>query len=103
MSSMLLASDDKVAYDKGMAPIYEEKDDFDERSFGSIGSRSESSLYEEKWKETQLKDDQEINVIYAAKMKKLNLCIKTYMWLRKTFVLDILFRSSEEHLDEIVE
>ena len=100
---MLLASDDKNLSDKGMAPIYEEKDDFDEQSFGSIGSRSENSLYEEKWKETQLKDDQEINQIFAAKMKKLNFCKKSYMWLRKTFVLDILFRSSEEHLDEIVE
>ena len=36
-------------------------------------------------------------------MKNVGKCQKIYLWLRRNFVVDILFRKSDDHLDDIVE
>lgn len=35
-------------------------------------------------------------------MVKLSCCNKFYLWLRRNWVVDILFQTSDEHLDDIV-
>lgn len=35
-------------------------------------------------------------------MKQLNNCNKFYLWIRKNYVVDLLFRKSEEELDDMV-
>ena len=35
-------------------------------------------------------------------MQKLGCCNKLYLWIRRNYVVDILFRRSEEELDDIV-
>ena len=39
---------------------------------------------------------------FEKKMVKLSCCNKLYLWLRRNFVVDILFKQSDEHLDDIV-
>ena len=45
----------------------------------------------------------EIKSMYEKNIKKLPCCFKFYLHLRRNFISDILFRYSEEHLDDIVE
>jgi hypothetical protein len=40
---------------------------------------------------------------YKERMKALNTLTKLYIWLKKSFVDDILFRKSPEHMQEILE
>ena len=40
---------------------------------------------------------------YETQMKKLGCCNKFYLWIRRHYVVDILFKRSEEELDDIVD
>ena len=39
---------------------------------------------------------------YEKKMSQLGCCNKLYLWIRRNYVVDILFRKSEEQLDDFV-
>ena len=39
---------------------------------------------------------------YEKKIKELSCCNKLYLWIRRNWVVDILFRTSEEQLDDII-
>lgn len=44
-----------------------------------------------------------VKQIYEEKLRKLPMCFKFYLYLRRNLVSDIFFRQSEEQLDDIVE
>ena len=52
---------------------------------------------------SRIKDEKSIIKIEKDKMmQKLNCCQKLYLWIRHNYVVDIIFRKSEEELDDIV-
>ena len=69
---------------------------------GSSSDNDDKQDYEKKLK-SRIKAEKSISKIEKdKKMQKLNCCQKLYLWIRRNWVVDIIFRKSEEELDDIV-
>ena len=69
---------------------------------GSSSDNDDKKDYEKKL-HSRIKAEKSIIKIEKDKMmQKLNCCQKLYLWIRRNWVVDIIFRKSEEELDDIV-
>ena len=90
-----------------MQRISEADDEMSHSSGAEDLSQDQIRLREEekiKAKQDELLKSQkaEIKETYEDKIKGLNLCNRLYLWIRRNWVQDILFKTSDDHLDDIV-
>ena len=73
----------------------------DESKEKQSSSESEET-YDQKF-ETRCKNEKAIiKRDYEERLDKLSCCNKLYLWIRRNWVVDILFQTSDQHLDDIV-
>lgn len=78
----------------------------DEKPYSSSSSSSdndENKLFEKKFNIRSKSEKDIIKKDYESRMEKINCCNKLYLWVRRHWVVDILFQKSEDHLDDIVD
>ena len=68
----------------------------------SESDSNDDKAYEKRLNSRQKHEKEIVKADKDVRMKKLNCCNKLYLWIRRYLVVDILFYTSEEHLDDTV-
>ena len=73
-----------------------------EESVESQNSSGSEQAYDKKLDARVKAERQLVKKDTEKRLSELSCCNKLYLWLRRNYVVDILFRHSDEHLDDIV-